>query len=156
MSFPDRLLERIRKSGFLDPTPIQSAAIPQILNGRDVIGIAQTGSGKTAGFVWPIILHCTKQAPLKHGDGPMGLIMAPTRELCQQLYQEVRKFAKNFSSVRVGIVFGGGNMFDQGKELKKGVEILIATPGRLIGSGFNYSLIVSHTNSSRSLYTSPY
>lgn len=132
LSFPDRLLERIRKSNFIDPTPIQSAAIPQILSGRDVMGIAQTGSGKTGGFVWPMIIHCSKQPPLQSGDGPIGLVMAPTRELCQQLYQEVRKFAKNYSSLRVGIVFGGGNMYDQGKELKRGIEILIATPGRLI------------------------
>jgi ATP-dependent RNA helicase DDX42 len=132
MGFPDRLLERIRKVGFLEPTPIQSTAIPQILSGRDVIGIAQTGSGKTAGFVWPIIYHVTKQRPLKYGDGPRALIMAPTRELCQQLYAEVRKFAKNYDSIRVGIVFGGVNMYEQGKELKMGVEILVATPGRLI------------------------
>lgn len=133
LSFPDRLLERIRKCDFLDPTPIQAAAIPQVLAGRDVIGIAQTGSGKTAGFVWPIIIHCIKQPRLKHDEGPMAIILAPTRELCQQLYAEVRKFAKNYGEkLRIGIVFGGGNMYDQAKELRRGVEILIATPGRLI------------------------
>ena len=97
-------MERIRKSGFIDPTPIQAAACPQVLAGRDVIGIAQTGSGKTAGFVWPMVVHCAKQPALRDGEGPIGLIMAPTRELCQQLYQEVRKFAKNYSSLRIGKV----------------------------------------------------
>ena len=131
-SFPDRLMERIRKSDFYEPTPIQAAACPQILAGRDVIGIARTGSGKTAAFIWPIIIHCLKQIPLQDGDGPMVIILAPTRELAQQIYSEVRKFTRNYSRIRSAIAFGGGNMYDQGKDLKRGCEIIVATPGRLI------------------------
>jgi ATP-dependent RNA helicase DDX42 len=130
--FPDRLMERIRRSDFIDPTPIQSAACPQILAGRDVIGIARTGSGKTAAFIWPIIYHCLKQLPLQDGDGPMAVILAPTRELSQQIYSEGKRFIKNYSKLHAGLCFGGGNMYDQGKELKRGCEILVATPGRLI------------------------
>lgn len=128
-NFPDRLMERIRRSDFIDPTPIQSAACPQILAGRDVIGIARTGSGKTAAFIWPIIYHCLKQLPLQDGDGPMAVILAPTRELSQQIYSEVKRFIKNYSKLHAGLCFGGGNMYDQGKELKRGCEILVATPG---------------------------
>ena len=122
-------MERIRRADFVDPTPIQAAACPQILAGRDIIGIARTGSGKTAAFIWPIIFHCLKQLDLQEGDGPMVIILAPTRELSQQIYAEVKKFARNYSKIRAGICFGGGNMYDQGKELKRGCEILVATPG---------------------------
>ena len=125
-------MERIRRADFVDPTPIQAAACPQILAGRDIIGIARTGSGKTAAFIWPIIFHCLKQLDLQDGDGPMVIILAPTRELSQQIYAEVKKFARNYSKIRAGICFGGGNMYDQGKELKRGCEILVATPGLIL------------------------
>ena len=83
--FDDELLALIRKSEFSQPTPIQSQAIPVALSGRDIIGIAKTGSGKTAAFLWPLLVHAIDQPELKEDDGPIGLICAPTRELCQQV-----------------------------------------------------------------------
>ena len=84
--FDDDLLTLIRRSEFSQPTPIQSQAIPAALSGRDIIGIAKTGSGKTAAFLWPLLVHAIDQPELKEEDGPIGLICAPTRELCQQVY----------------------------------------------------------------------
>ncbi len=75
----------IRKSEYSQPTAIQMQAIPVATSGRDVIGIAKTGSGKTAAFLWPLMLHAIDQPEIKEGDGPIGLICAPTRELCQQV-----------------------------------------------------------------------
>ena len=75
----------IKKSEFSKPTPIQSQAVAAALNGRDVIGVARTGSGKTAAFLWPLLVHTMDQPELKEGEGPIGLICAPTRELCQQV-----------------------------------------------------------------------
>ena len=83
--FDKPLLAAIQRSEFTQPTPIQSQAIPAVLSGRDVIGIAKTGSGKTAAFLWPLLVHTIDQPELKEGEGPIGLICAPTRELCQQV-----------------------------------------------------------------------
>lgn len=83
--FEKQLLAVIQKSEFTKPTPIQSQAVPTVLSGRDVIGIAKTGSGKTAAFLWPLLVHAMDQPELKEGEGPIGLICAPTRELCQQV-----------------------------------------------------------------------
>ena len=83
--FDEELLAVIKKSGFAQPTPIQAQAIPTAMSGRDVIGIAKTGSGKTAAFLWPLLVHAMDQPELKEGEGPIGLICAPTRELCQQV-----------------------------------------------------------------------
>jgi ATP-dependent RNA helicase DDX42 len=77
----------IKKSEFTNPTPIQSQAVPAVLSGRDVIGIAKTGSGKTAAFLWPLLVHTMDQPELEEGEGPIGLICAPTRELCQQVWK---------------------------------------------------------------------
>ena len=87
--FDDELMALIRKSEFSQPTAIQSQAIPVALSGRDIIGIAKTGSGKTAAFLWPLLVHAIDQPELKEEDGPIGLICAPTRELCQQVRREV-------------------------------------------------------------------
>ena len=83
--FDGQLLALIQKSDFTKPTPIQSQSIPAALSGRDVIGIAKTGSGKTAAFLWPMLVHAMDQPQLKEGEGPIGLICAPTRELCVQV-----------------------------------------------------------------------
>ena len=83
--FDQQLLGVIQKSEFTQPTPIQAQAVPTVLSGRDVIGIAKTGSGKTAAFLWPLLVHTMDQPELKEGEGPIGLICAPTRELCQQV-----------------------------------------------------------------------
>lgn len=83
--FDDSLIKVIRKSEYTQPTPIQAQAIPVALSGRDVLGIAKTGSGKTAAFIWPMLVHIMDQRELASGDGPIGLILAPTRELSQQV-----------------------------------------------------------------------
>lgn len=83
--FDDALIKTIRKNEYTQPTPIQAQAVPAALSGRDIIGIAKTGSGKTAAFIWPMLVHIMDQRELKTGDGPIGLILAPTRELSQQV-----------------------------------------------------------------------
>ena len=84
-NFDSSLLDIIKKSEFTTPTPIQSQAIPTVLSGRDIIGVAKTGSGKTAAYLWPLLVHCMDQEDLTEGEGPIGLICSPTRELCQQV-----------------------------------------------------------------------
>ncbi|XP_024541622.1 DEAD-box ATP-dependent RNA helicase 24 [Selaginella moellendorffii] len=125
------LMGAITKQGYENPTPIQCQALPIVLSGRDIIGIAKTGSGKTAAFVLPMIVHIMDQEELGKGEGPIGVICAPTRELAQQIFNESRKFAKPYG-IRVSGVFGGMSKLDQFKELKAGCEIVVATPGRLI------------------------
>jgi ATP-dependent RNA helicase DDX42 len=102
-----------------------------VLSGRDIIGIAKTGSGKTAAFVLPMIVHIMDQLELEKEEGPIGVICAPTRELAHQIYLKAKKFAKPYN-LRVAAVHGGVSKYDQFKELKAGCEVVIATPGRLI------------------------
>ena len=104
-------------------------AIPVALSGRDIIGIAKTGSGKTAAFLWPALVHIMDQPELEPGDGPIALICAPTRELCQQIFIEARRFGKVYN-IHVVAVFGGGNKYEQSKALQEGAEIVVATPVR--------------------------
>ncbi|KAF2084423.1 P-loop containing nucleoside triphosphate hydrolase protein [Saccharata proteae CBS 121410] len=125
-----RTLDVLRGLGFENPTAIQSQAIPTIMSGRDMIGVAKTGSGKTIAFVLPMFRHILDQPPLKKQDGPIGLIMAPTRELATQIYKETKPFAKALS-MRVVVCGGGAPIKDQIAELKKGAEIIVCTPGRL-------------------------
>lgn len=94
--FDEDLMNTIIKAGYTEPSAIQRQAIPTALSGRDIIGIAKTGSGKTAAFVLPMLVHIMDQAELVKGDGPIGLVLAPTRELAVQIYQETRKFAKAY------------------------------------------------------------
>jgi ATP-dependent RNA helicase DDX42 len=94
--FDQVLLNAIRKEGFTDPTPIQKQAIPIIMSGRDLIGIAKTGSGKTAAFAWPMLVHLMQQRELDRGEGPIAVILAPTRELADQIYLETTKFARGY------------------------------------------------------------
>ena len=82
-------MKSIRKAGYTQPTPIQAQGVPVALSGRDIIGIAKTGSGKTAAYLWPLLIHIMDQRELKKGDGPIGLILAPTRELSQQVSHQV-------------------------------------------------------------------
>lgn len=90
-------MKAIRKSDYTQPTPIQSQAVPIALSGRDAIGIAKTGSGKTAAFIWPMLVHIMDQRELAPEEGPIGLILAPTRELAQQIYTEARRFGKVYN-----------------------------------------------------------
>lgn len=129
--FEESLMKAIRKSDFSQPTPIQSQAIPAVLSGRDVIGIAKTGSGKTAAFLWPMLVHIMGQRQLLKGDGPIGLVLVPTRELAMQIYSEAKKFGKVFN-FEVVCAYGGGSKWEQSKAFENGAEIAIATPGRMI------------------------
>ncbi|XP_062004849.1 DEAD-box ATP-dependent RNA helicase 24 [Rosa rugosa] len=130
-AFSPQLMNAIKKQEYEKPTPIQCQALPIVLSGRDIIGIAKTGSGKTAAFVLPMICHIMDQPELQKEEGPIGVICAPTRELAQQIHLEAKKFAKSHG-IRVCAVYGGMSKLDQFKELKAGCEIVVATPGRLI------------------------
>ena len=101
------------------------------MRGLDVVAQARTGSGKTLAYVLPMLVHLLDQPALAPGDGPIAIILAPTRELAAQIHRETRKFAKRVN-VRVGAVYGGKNRYDQAKEIKAGVEVVVATPGGLI------------------------
>src|SRR5213596_3131008 len=139
-----QILQAVRDSGYTEPTPIQIAAIPLILAGHDVIGIAQTGTGKTAAFVLPILMKlaeskqtvtqaynaaCNRQSGSDHG--PRALVVAPTRELVVQIEENVRAYAKHVP-LRMATVFGGVNERPQIEALRSGVDLVVATPGRLI------------------------
>ena len=126
-----KMLELLKKYGYEKPTPIQAQAIPAIMSGRDVIGIAKTGSGKTLAFLIPMFRHILDQDPLEPGDGPIGVIMTPTRELATQIWSECKKFAKPLG-LRVVAVYGGTPISEQIGELKPGAEVVVCTPGRMI------------------------
>ncbi|KAH8058982.1 helicase [Aureococcus anophagefferens] len=115
-----------------EPFPIQKQALPALMSGRDVIGIAKTGSGKTLAFVLPLLRHIMDQPPIVDGgDGPVALILAPARELALQIWREAKRFA-NPLGLRAIAVYGGAKVADQIADLKRGAEIVVATPGRLI------------------------
>ncbi|XP_048549360.1 DEAD-box ATP-dependent RNA helicase 42-like [Triticum urartu] len=126
-----KLLGTIKKLGFHKPMPIQAQALPVIMSGRDCIGVAKTGSGKTLAFVLPMLRHVKDQPPAAPGDGPVGLVMAPTRELVVQIYSDIKKFSKAFG-VNCVAVYGGCAVAQQISELKRGAEIVVCTPGRMI------------------------
>jgi ATP-dependent RNA helicase DDX23/PRP28 len=131
---PNEILRAIQKVGYAKPSPIQMASIPIGLLKRDVIGIAETGSGKTCAFVVPMLAHIMQLPKMTDevaAHGPYALVMAPTRELAQQIEEETLKFA-HFLDYRVGLVVGGQSIEDQGFKLRRGVEILVGTPGRII------------------------
>jgi ATP-dependent RNA helicase RhlE len=121
----------IQEAGYAEPTPIQLAAIPEVLAGHDVIGIAQTGTGKTAAFVWPILTKLAARSDNVHGRGMRALIVAPTRELVVQIEENIRTYAKHLP-LRVATVFGGVSERPQIEALRSGVDLVVATPGRLI------------------------
>ncbi|CAB4278822.1 unnamed protein product [Prunus armeniaca] len=126
-----KILETIKKLNYEKPMPIQAQAVPVIMSGRDCIGIAKTGSGKTVAFVLPMLRHIKDQPPVVAGDGPIGLIMAPTRELVQQIHSDIKKFTKVLG-LRCVPVYGGSGVAQQISELKRGAEIVVCTPGRMI------------------------
>nr|CAD7398809.1 unnamed protein product [Timema cristinae] len=120
-----------RKQGFSEPTSIQAQGWPIAMSGRNMVGIAQTGSGKTLAYILPAVVHINHQEHLAHGDGPIALILAPTRELAQQIQTVAQDFGSS-TSVRNTCIFGGAPKGPQMRDLNRGVEICIATPGRLI------------------------
>lgn len=127
----DAMMEVIEKRKYLAPFPIQKQALPVCLSGRDMIGIAETGSGKTLAYMLPMLRHIHEQKPLEEGDGMVGLVMAPTRELAQQIYNETKVFARALG-IRVVCIYGGADVKWQLGALKRGVEVVICTPGRMI------------------------
>ena len=129
LGLSDELLRAVNDSGYNEPTPIQRAAIPSVLMGKDLIGIAQTGTGKTAGFVLPMIdiLHEGRS----RARMPRSLILEPTRELAMQVAENFEKYGK-YHPLSMALLMGGVQMGDQVKALEKGVDVLIATPGRLM------------------------
>ncbi|KAL8631230.1 hypothetical protein Q9189_003075 [Teloschistes chrysophthalmus] len=129
--FPKYVMDEVKAQGFPHPTAIQSQGWPMALSGRDVVGIAETGSGKTLTYCLPAIVHINAQPLLAPGDGPIVLVLAPTRELAVQIQQEVAKFGKS-SRIRNTCVYGGVPKGQQIRDLSRGVEVCIATPGRLI------------------------
>ncbi|XP_077448711.1 putative ATP-dependent RNA helicase DDX46 isoform X2 [Stigmatopora argus] len=126
-----KILSSLKKQSYEKPTPIQTQAIPAIMSGRDLIGIAKTGSGKTIAFLLPMFRHIMDQRPLEEAEGPIAVIMTPTRELALQITKECKKFSKSLS-LNVVCVYGGTGISEQIAELKRGAEIIVCTPGRMI------------------------
>ncbi|XP_039251151.2 putative ATP-dependent RNA helicase DDX46 [Styela clava] len=126
-----KVLNALKKAKFEKPTAIQSQALPAIMSGHDLIGIAKTGSGKTLAFLLPMFRHIMDQRPLLDGEGPIAVIMTPTRELALQITKECKKFTKPLHLNAV-CVYGGTGISEQIAELKRGAEIIICTPGRMI------------------------
>jgi ATP-dependent RNA helicase RhlE len=129
------LLDAVRDAGYTIPTPIQGEAIPVALRGRDIIGLAQTGTGKTAGFTLPIIQRLLEgresDDPASRAHRVRALILTPTRELCVQVEESFRKYGRH-SDVRVVSIYGGVPLEAQQTKLRKGVDVVVATPGRLL------------------------
>lgn len=127
----ERVLNVIQKCGFEAPFAIQRQAVPAMMSGRDVIGVARTGSGKTLAFLLPMLRHILDQPKLGEGEGPIGLIMAPARELAVQIHAEARRFTRPLG-LNVTAVYGGAGVADQIADLKRGADIVVCTPGRMI------------------------
>jgi len=130
-SMPEYILNEVLKQGFERPTPIQSQGWPMALKGKNMVGVSATGSGKTLAFLLPAMIHINAQQYLKPGEGPIVLVLAPTRELAVQIKEECDKFGSS-SEIKNTVVYGGVPKAKQIRELRTGVEIVIATPGRLI------------------------
>ncbi|VEN43983.1 unnamed protein product [Callosobruchus maculatus] len=130
-NFPDYVMQEIKNQGYEYPTAIQAQGWPIAMSGHDMIGVAQTGSGKTLAYTLPAIVHINNQPQINRGEGPIALILAPTRELAQQIQQVAKDFGSS-SYIRSTCVFGGAPKGGQARDLERGVEICIATPGRLI------------------------
>lgn len=130
-NFPDYIMQVLLSQGFADPTAIQAQGWPVVLSGRDLVGIAQTGSGKTLAYMLPAAVHINHQQRPQRGEGPIALILAPTRELAQQIQKVAHEFGSN-TMIRNTCIFGGSPKGPQARDLERGVEIVIATPGRLI------------------------
>ncbi|AAZ12919.1 ATP-dependent DEAD/H RNA helicase, putative [Trypanosoma brucei gambiense DAL972] len=129
---PDTIHQAFIDLGYKSPTPIQSIAWPILLNSRDLVGVAKTGSGKTMGFMVPAALHIMAQPPIRVGEGPIALVLAPTRELAVQIEEETRKVLRRVPTITTACLYGGTPKGPQIRALRAGVHVCIATPGRLI------------------------
>ncbi|KAG8578918.1 hypothetical protein GDO81_010664 [Engystomops pustulosus] len=140
MKFPAAILRGLKKKGILHPTPIQIQGIPTILSGRDMIGIAFTGSGKTLVFTLPVIMFCLEQEKrlaFTKREGPYGLIICPSRELARQTHSIIEYYCRllqedNFPTLRTALCIGGMSVKEQMETIKQGVHMMVATPGRLM------------------------
>jgi ATP-dependent RNA helicase RhlE len=131
LGLSEKIVASVTQLGYTTPTPIQAKAIPLLLEGRDLIGLAQTGTGKTAAFGLPIIEMLMKQADRPANRTTRTLILAPTRELVNQIGDNLRSFVKK-TPLRINQVVGGASINKQQLQLEKGTDILVATPGRLL------------------------
>jgi ATP-dependent RNA helicase RhlE len=127
----NEILHAIRKVGFLHPTPVQTAAIPTVMQGKDVIALAQTGTGKTAAFVLPMLHRLAMEHRVDQKRRVKALILAPTRELALQIMENIRCYGDGLP-IRVAAIFGGVEEDAQLRSLQRGVQIVVATPGRLL------------------------
>src|SRR6202051_1496931 len=126
LGLSEKILEGVKAMGYIQPTPIQLRAIPLVLSGRDVIGSAQTGTGKTAAFALPILSKLGHHKPF-----PRALVLEPTRELAAQVETAFRDYAR-FTNIKTVVVYGGVGYGRQTEELRAGPDVIIATPGRLL------------------------
>lgn len=140
MKFPKPILKALKKKKIDKPTQIQMQGLPSILLGRDIIGIAFTGSGKTIVFVLPLVMICLEgelRCQIEEGEGPLGLIICPSRELATQTHNVIKYFCEflheggKYPMLRSLCMIGGVSTFDQGREIQKGIHMVVATPGRL-------------------------
>ncbi len=126
-----KILAALEKKGYVTPTPIQLQAIPPLLEGKDILGIAQTGTGKTAAFALPILHNLAKSGISAKSGCVRALILTPTRELASQIAENIDAYGKDLN-LRYALVYGGVSDRAQITQLQRGVDILIATPGRLL------------------------
>ncbi|MFW5972433.1 MAG: DEAD/DEAH box helicase [Bacteroidota bacterium] len=129
--FSERILKGITAAGYENPTPIQSRAIPSLLGGRDIIGCAQTGTGKTAAFVLPMLERISSSQPSGKTRRPRALVVTPTRELAVQVEESVRTYGR-FAGVRSQTLYGGVSIDHQIRQVRRGTDVIVATPGRLL------------------------
>ncbi|KAI9095799.1 Ddx5 protein [Phlyctochytrium arcticum] len=130
-NFPAAVMNKIKNSGFDAPTPIQAQGFTMALSGRNVVGIAQTGSGKTLSFVLPALVHILDQPPLERGDGPIVLVLAPTRELAVQIQEVADGYGRELG-IRSTCLYGGASKGPQIGDLNRSPHFVVATPGRLL------------------------
>ncbi len=131
MDLPEQLVKKLAEMGLKDPTPIQRQAIPHALNGRDVMGLAQTGTGKTAAFGVPLVAQMLQMTGRPNPRTVRGLVLAPTRELANQIMENLKGFCEG-TPLKAQMVVGGMSINPQIKRLERGVDLLVATPGRLL------------------------
>jgi ATP-dependent RNA helicase RhlE len=130
LGLTDELVKAVEQKGYTTPSPIQEKAIPLVLEGKDVLASAQTGTGKTAGFTLPMLQILSQNKP-KHKRPIRALVLTPTRELAAQVYENVREYSE-FLDIKSMVIFGGVNQNPQVNRLRQGIDILVATPGRLL------------------------
>ncbi|KAL9178639.1 hypothetical protein ACHAXT_001977 [Thalassiosira profunda] len=131
--FPEELTRAIAKAGYDAPTLVQSQTLPVALSGNDALITAATGSGKTLAYIWPMVVHINDQPHIEPGvDGPIGIVLAPTRELAKQVYKYARTFVECIGGRAVEVAGGNRGTWELTKELKRGCEIVVSSPGRLI------------------------